>query len=187
MKIGLFTDSLADLSFEEALDWAAAQGLQAVEIGTGNFSPAPHCDLQKLIDDQQARQQFLRALASRGLELSALNCNGNLLDPHPDRRNRAQQVFQDTLKAAHLLGIQTVVTMSGCPGDLEGGTLSQLGDLHLAAGIRGTAGAAVGAGDRPFWSRLPGPPSSWGSGSPLRCTRSGCVYTHAAAPPTDLR
>jgi len=122
MKIGLFTDSLADLSFEEALDWAAAQGLQAVEIGTGNFSPAPHCDLQKLIDDQQARQQFLRALASRGLELSALNCNGNLLDPHPDRRKRAQQVFQDTLQAANLLGIQTVVTMSGCPGDLEGGT-----------------------------------------------------------------
>jgi len=122
MKIGLFTDSLADLSFEEALDWAAAQGLQAVEIGTGNFSPAPHCDLKKLIEDQQARQQFLRALASRDLELSALNCNGNLLDPHPDRRKRAQQVFQDTLQAAHLLGIQTVVTMSGCPGDLEGGT-----------------------------------------------------------------
>jgi len=122
MKIGLFTDSLADLSFEEALDWAAAQGLQAVEIGTGNFSPAPHCDMKKLIDDQQARQQFLRALASRGLELSALNCNGNLLDPHPDRRVRAQQVFQDTLQAASLLGIQTVVTMSGCPGDLEGGT-----------------------------------------------------------------
>ena len=122
MKIGLYTDSLADLSFEEALDWAAAQGIQAVEIGTGNFSPAPHCDLQKLIDDQQARQQFLRALASRGLELSALNCNGNLLDPHPDRRKLAQQVFQDTLQAASLLGIQTVVTMSGCPGDLEGGT-----------------------------------------------------------------
>ena len=122
MKIGLFTDSLADLSFEEALDWAAAQGIQAVEIGTGNFSPAPHCDLQQLISDQAARQQFLQALASRGLELSALNCNGNLLDPHPDRRKRAQQVFQDTLQAASLLGIQTVVTMSGCPGDLEGGT-----------------------------------------------------------------
>ena len=122
MKIGLFTDSLADLPFEEALDWAAAQGLQAVEIGTGNFSPAPHCDLQQLISDQAARQQFLQALASRGLELSALNCNGNLLDPHPDRRKRAQQVFQDTLQAASLLGIQTVVTMSGCPGDLEGGT-----------------------------------------------------------------
>ena len=122
MKIGLFTDSLADLSFEEALDWAAAQGLQAVEIGTGNFSPAPHCNMKQLIDDQQARQQFLRALASRDLELSALNCNGNLLDPDPDRRKQAQQVFQDTLQAASLLGIQTVVTMSGCPGDLEGGT-----------------------------------------------------------------
>jgi len=122
MKIGLYTDSLADLSFEEALDWAAAQGIQAVEIGTGNFSPAPHCRVKELISDQSARQRFLQALSGRGLELSALNCNGNPLDPHPDRRRQAQQVVQDTLQAAHLLGLRTVVTMSGCPGDLQGGT-----------------------------------------------------------------
>lgn len=122
MKIGLFTDSLGDLSYEQALDWAAAQGIQAVEIGTGNFSPAPHCDVKQLLVDQAARDRFLQALADRGLELSALNCNGNLLDPHPERRKQAQQVFQDTLQAANRLGVRTVVTMSGCPGDLEGGS-----------------------------------------------------------------
>ena len=55
MNIGLFTDSLADLSFTDALDWIAAQGIEAVEIGTGNFSNAPHCDLDKLLDDANAR------------------------------------------------------------------------------------------------------------------------------------
>lgn len=122
MKIGLYTDSLGDLGFEPALDWVVSQGLQAVEIGTGNFSPAPHCDIKQLIGGAAARKKFSQALANRNLELSALNCNGNPLDPHPDRRKSAQQVVQDTLEAANLLGLRTIVTMSGCPGDLGGGT-----------------------------------------------------------------
>ncbi|MEX0788218.1 MAG: sugar phosphate isomerase/epimerase [Anaerolineales bacterium] len=122
MKIGLFTDSLADMAFEQALDWAAEHGIEAVEIGTGNFSPAPHCDLENLVQSQDARRLFRSAVETRGLTVSALNCNGNLLDPHPRRRETAQLVFHRTLKAASHLGIGTVVTMSGCPGDLEGGT-----------------------------------------------------------------
>lgn len=122
MKIGLFTDSLGDRGFEAALDWAAEAGIEAVEIGTGNFSTAPHCDLQELLSSQEARRAFLSAMESRGLALSALNCNGNPLDPHPERRARSQQVLSDTLKAAAELGLQTIVTMSGCPGDLGGGS-----------------------------------------------------------------
>ena len=41
MKIGLFTDGLTHLSFEDALRKASQLGVQAIEIGTGNFSPAP--------------------------------------------------------------------------------------------------------------------------------------------------
>lgn len=121
MKIGLFTDSLGDRSFEAALDWAAAAGVEAVEIGTGNFSRAPHCDLGSLLTSSDARREFLGAIESRGLVLSALNCNGNPLDPHPERRSRSQQVLNDTLVAAAELGLSTIVTMSGCPGDLGGG------------------------------------------------------------------
>jgi len=122
LKIGLYTDSLADLDFEAALDWIAAQGIEAVEIGTGNFSSAPHCDLQGLIRDDAARLRFLGAIERRGLVLSGLNCNGNPLDPQPERRRQSQQVLRDTLQAASELGVGTVVTMSGCPGDLEGGS-----------------------------------------------------------------
>jgi len=122
LKIGLYTDSLRDLEFEAALDWVAAEGIEAVEIGTGNFSPAPHCDLQELLRDLEARRRFLAAIEQRGLMLSALNCSGNPLDPHPERRRRAQRVLNDTLEAASALRLGTVVTMSGCPGDLEGGS-----------------------------------------------------------------
>lgn len=121
MKIGLFSDSLGALGFEAMLDWLIAHGIEAVEIGTGNFSPAPHCDLGKLAVEEDYRERFLGAIRSRDLELSALNCNGNLLDPHPRRGERAQSVFHRTVTAASKLGVKTVVTMSGCPGDPEGG------------------------------------------------------------------
>ncbi len=121
MKIGLYTDSLQDLSFTDALDWVAGQGIETVEIGTGNFSPAPHCDIHALAADADARAAFKSAIESRGLALSALNCNGNLLDPHPVRGPRAQETFYKTVEAAALLGLDTVVTMSGCPGDPTGG------------------------------------------------------------------
>jgi sugar phosphate isomerase/epimerase len=122
MKIGLYSDSLGALAFDEMLDWLAAEGLEAVEIGTGNFSPSPHCDVAALVDDASARRAFLEAITGRGLFLSALNCNGNLLDPHPERRERAQHTFQQTVRAAGALGIDTIVTMSGCPGGPDEGT-----------------------------------------------------------------
>jgi sugar phosphate isomerase/epimerase len=121
MKLGLVTDVLRDLAFELALDWIAAQGIEAVEIATGNFSPAPHCDLEALSASADARQRFLDAIASRGLELSALNCNGNLLDPHPERRAKSQATYYKTVRLARALGLDTVNTMSGCPGDPAGG------------------------------------------------------------------
>ena len=120
MKIGIITDSLQDMPFTEALDWVAAQGIQAVEIGTGNFSHGKHCDLEKLVNEAGAREEFLVAIESRGLILSALNCNGNLLDPHLERGKRSQDVFHKTVEAASKLGLDTVVTMSGCPGEPGG-------------------------------------------------------------------
>ena len=59
LQIGLFTDGLMHLPFEAALEVASRLGVQAVEIGTGNFSPAPHCDLDHLLENAAARKNFL--------------------------------------------------------------------------------------------------------------------------------
>ena len=85
MKIGLFTDGLPDLSFTAALDWVVEQGIEAVEIATGGFSKASHCDADLLLSDAGARSAFKAAVDSRNLVFSALNCNGNPVDPHPER------------------------------------------------------------------------------------------------------
>ena len=123
MKLGLYSDGLHDMLFSDALDWMAGTGIETVEVGTGNFSPAPHCDLNRLLGDEKARAEFKDAIESRGLTLSALNCSGNLLDPDPERGQQDQETFHKTVQLASKLGLDTVVTMSGCPGDLQGGTI----------------------------------------------------------------
>jgi len=121
MKIGLFTDGLAHLPFREALAKAAALGVATVEIGTGNFSPAPHCDLHALHGNSNARKDFLETIHSHRLQLASLNCSGNPLHPNQDLACRAAEVTRQTLQLAGMLGVERVVCMSGCPGTSEGG------------------------------------------------------------------
>jgi sugar phosphate isomerase/epimerase len=121
MKIGLFTDGFMQLPFLEVLAKAAGLGIQAVEIGTGNFSPATHCDLDRLLTNAPARQEFLGAIASHGLELAALNCSGNPIHPNSEVALKASDVTRKTLELAGLLGVETVICMTGCPGTPDGG------------------------------------------------------------------
>jgi sugar phosphate isomerase/epimerase len=121
MKIGLFTDGLMHLGFNDALAKAAGLGVQAIEIGTGNFSPSPHCELPDLLSSSTARDGFLRAIRSHHLELAALNCSGNPIHPNQDLARLAAQVTRKTLQLAGMLGVERVVCMSGCPGTPEGG------------------------------------------------------------------
>ena len=45
MKLGMVTDSLAELTLAEAAKVCRDLGLEQVELGCGNWSPAPHVDL----------------------------------------------------------------------------------------------------------------------------------------------
>src|SRR6185503_17050268 len=121
MKIGLFTDGLLHLSFTDALARTAEMSVDAIEIGTGNFSPAPHCDLNALLASAGTRKQFLNAIHSQGLELAALNCSGNPIHPNADIARQTDDVTRKTLSLAGMLGVERVVCMSGCPGTSEGG------------------------------------------------------------------
>jgi sugar phosphate isomerase/epimerase len=121
MEIGLFTDGLMHLSFDPALAASARMGVEAVEIGTGNFSPSPHCNLDCLLNDESARDAFLGTIRKHGLRLAALNCSGNPLHPNPAISSAVTDITHKTLRLAGLLGAETVVCMSGCPGTPEGG------------------------------------------------------------------
>ena len=115
MKICLNTDGLQELSFEKMLDTAAEIGVESLEIATGNWSPAPHIDLDEMIQNEDARKRFMDAIERRGLTLEILNCSGNSLDPREEGR-RHQEVIEKTFCLAEMLGIKKIVMMSGLPG-----------------------------------------------------------------------
>jgi sugar phosphate isomerase/epimerase len=68
--------------------------------------------------------QVLRDLglfSSAGITLTALNCNGNPLDPNPRGRPQARPGHPRRDRAGALLGVRRVVTMSGLPASDPGG------------------------------------------------------------------
>jgi sugar phosphate isomerase/epimerase len=115
MRIGLVTDGLPDLSFDALLRTAADLGIATLEFGCGNWSSAPHLDLDGLLASAGARDAFIGKIAAHGLAISALNCSGNPLHPgQPGEAHRA--VTSKTITLAGLFGVPRVVMMSGCPG-----------------------------------------------------------------------
>ena len=87
-----------------------------MEIGTGNWSGAPHIDLDELLGSETARQRWMDQLRRRDIALCALNCSGNPLAFQKD-----WEVTEKTFRLAKLLGVEKIVMMSGlpagCPGD----------------------------------------------------------------------
>lgn len=54
----------------------------------------------ELLADPTPRDQFTSAIASRGLEISALSCHGNPLHPDAARATADDAVYRDTVKLA---------------------------------------------------------------------------------------
>jgi len=122
MKVGVFTVLFARKKFTDALDYIAGAGLEAVEIGTGNYPGGAHCPMKDLLASKAAAKAYKQEIEGRGLVISALSCHGNPL--HPDKKFAAANhaVQRDTIRLAERLGVGTVVVFSGCPGDAEKAT-----------------------------------------------------------------
>ncbi|MEC1354763.1 sugar phosphate isomerase/epimerase [Bacillus sonorensis] len=114
MKLSYVTDSLGHLPFEEVLDAAAELGIDTLEMTTGGWSPAPHLNLDELLQSSDKRREFAEALEKRNMTLCALNCSGNPLDPG-DLGREHREVTEKTMELAGLLGIKKVIMMSGLP------------------------------------------------------------------------
>jgi len=115
MKIGMITDSVPETSFAAMLALAADLGMEMLEFGCGNWSSAPHLDLDRMLESAEARREFRARLADHAIGISALNCSGNPLHPG-DAGRKHDAVTRKTIRLAGLLDVDRVVMMSGCPG-----------------------------------------------------------------------
>lgn len=115
MKIGMLTDSLAEMDVDAVFRTAASLGIETLEFATGNWSTSPHLNLDAMLESPTLRKEFNAKLVDHGLTLSALNCSGNPL--HPGEEGiRQHEVTLKTFKLARMLGLDRIVMMSGLPG-----------------------------------------------------------------------
>jgi sugar phosphate isomerase/epimerase len=117
VRLGVFTPLYYDRSLEEALDLLAGLGVEAVEIGTGNWPGDKHCDVDALLGDPAKTRAYREAIESRGMVISALSQHGNPVHPDTDRAAHDHGVWEKTLRLAEALEVGVVNAFSGCPGD----------------------------------------------------------------------
>ncbi|MBA2426062.1 MAG: sugar phosphate isomerase/epimerase [Actinobacteria bacterium] len=122
MKLGVLTVLYQGLPLEGALDKLAALGVEAVELGTGNYPGDHHCNPFELRGDTTKAIELRKKVADRGMFISALSQHGNPLHPDDDFAHRAHETWRATVELAAILEVGVVNAFSGCPGDSTGST-----------------------------------------------------------------
>lgn len=110
MRLCYNSDSLGYLSIDDMLDTILELGIDAIELPTGNWSSAPHIDLDDLVSSNESRKRLMDKFQSRDMELLALNCSGNPLAFEKD-----MDVTIKTFQLAEQLGVKKIIMMSGLP------------------------------------------------------------------------
>jgi sugar phosphate isomerase/epimerase len=115
MRIGVFTVLFQNLPFEQALDKAVAAGVSAVEIGSGGYPGSHHCPVDDLLESAGRREEYLEAIHTRGLVLSALSCHYEPLHPDQEIAGESDRIFRKSVELAGLLQVPVVNVLSGLP------------------------------------------------------------------------
>jgi len=114
MKLGAYTACLHDRPIGDALKVLKDLGLNSAEINSGGFLPPVHLPVEDIKSSSGAREEYLGMFDEAGVQLTALNCNGNPLHPDPEVLHGEQ--LKESIEVAGLLGVKRLVTMSGTPG-----------------------------------------------------------------------
>ena len=118
MKLGFFTAILPDLTFDEVLDFAAANSFSCLEVACWpagkaerKFAGVTHIDVNDLT---QARADDLNGqCVARNVSISALGFYPNPLDPEPTVSKSAVDHFKKVIVAAQKLGLKNANTFVG--------------------------------------------------------------------------
>ena len=120
MKLSVLANLYGTKSLEETLQILSGLGVHTVELGAGGYPGKAHCNPEELLSDEAKYEAFMATLKKYDMEVCALAAHGNAL--HPDAAIAAQfdKDFRNAVLLAEKMGVDTVITFSGCPGDHEG-------------------------------------------------------------------
>ena len=116
MKISVVSSILGDYTLEESLKYLSGLGVDSFELGVGGYPGKAHADAVKLCKDERARKELIDTFHRNNMTISALAVHGNCVHPNKETAKVFQQDFESACILAGQLGVDTIVTFSGCPG-----------------------------------------------------------------------
>lgn len=119
MKLGVLTVPLGSMPLKEAAEYLAGLGVQALELGAGGCPGKAHLDPEKLLGHKDKIDEVKKIMKDNNLEISVLSTHGNAVHPNKEIAKMYHDDFENTVRLANELEVDTVVTFSGCPGDCE--------------------------------------------------------------------
>ena len=122
MKISVLANLYGQKSLDEALAIITGLGVHTVELGAGGYPGKAHCNPAELLADPAKYDAFIATLKKYDVSVCALACHGNAVHPDPEIAAAFDKDFREAVLLAEKMGIDTVITFSGCPGDAPGAT-----------------------------------------------------------------
>lgn len=119
MKLGVMSPVLASMSMEESLEYLSGLGVRCFEIGAGGYPGKAHLDPKDYIGHPEKVEWLKGLLKKYNMEISAISCHGNPIHPNKEIAKKYHEEFVDAMKVAVMLGVDTIIGFSGCPGDCE--------------------------------------------------------------------
>ncbi len=120
MKLGFITAILENYSYEQMMDFAAAEGFQCVEVacwpkgaGERRYAGTCHIDAERVLEDDSYTEHILSVGAEKGIEISSLAFYPNTMDPDPAKREANIEHLKAVIRASGKLGVGMVTTFIG--------------------------------------------------------------------------
>lgn len=119
-QFGLLTAILDGWTYEEAVDIAAGQGFQCLEVACWpagkaerRYAGVSHIDAERVLEDDAYAKHVTDCIAGKGMHISSLAYYPNTMDPDAAKRTAAIDHLKALIRASARLGVNMVSTFIG--------------------------------------------------------------------------
>lgn len=118
MRLGLLTSILENMSFEEAVDFAADTGYECLEVACWPDVKAERryagvCHIDVVMLDEKRAEEIKAYCAKRGVYISALAYYPNTMDENLEKREKSISHLKQVILASKKLNVNMVTTFIG--------------------------------------------------------------------------
>ncbi len=122
MKLSVLANLYGEKPLDETLARLKSLGVESVEIGAGGYPGKAHCNPAELLADENKLEAFKAVFKKYDMDICALACHGNGVHPNKEIAAQYDTDFRNAVLLAEKIGVDTIITFSGCPGDAPGAT-----------------------------------------------------------------